>query len=91
MERIREMVDEMLMQANDNSKIEEAESVYSYYKNGGGKGYRIPKSGKQRDICMRGMGRAVGQMQGYLLALREHGIITYDEWHNKMEQYVYNK
>lgn len=80
-----------MLKEKDKKFLGETEAIYSFHHGGGVNRYGVPKSGKHHDGCIRGMANAVGQMQGYLLALREHGIITYDEWKEKMEEYVYHK
>lgn len=74
----------------DRKHLEESLGIFRFNQGGGVK-YSIPKSGKHRDSCFRGMGHGIGEIQGYLLALREHNLITYEEWHGLMTQYVYGQ
>lgn len=81
----------MAMKEKDKKFLEEMEGMYSFHHSGGVNRYGIPKTGSRHDGCISGMANAVGQMQGYLLALREYGIISSDEWKEQMEEYVYHK
>ena len=80
-----------MLKETDKKHLGEMEAIYSFYHSGGVKRSGIPKSGQHHDDCICGMARAAGQMQGYLLALREHGIISYEEWKEQMEEHVYHK